>query len=88
MVLKENTKDIIQELKWMSLNWIWMSDLYLFLFFSFNMEYIMIFNYNFDYLSIHFEGISVWMYSLQILCWGIKLFVYNYQLDCLIWLKN
>ena len=36
-----------------------MSDLYLFLFFSFNMEYIMIFNYNFDYLSIHFEGISV-----------------------------
>jgi len=29
-VLKENTKDTIQELRWMSLNYIWMSGLYLF----------------------------------------------------------
>jgi len=73
----------------------------------------MVFNYNFNHLSIHFEEISVWMYSLRILCWWIKLFVYlplnlkrwlwqfcwqnlscskvsvyNYQLDCLIWLES
>ena len=73
----------------------------------------MVFNYNFDYLWIYFEEKSVWMYSLRIFCWGIKLFVYlrlnlrrrlwqfcwqnlsfskvsvyNYQLDCLIWLES